>query len=348
MLKRLFQILYSVLFLLLIVGCSNDNFKIEGALSDAGKQTLRGVYVNEAGVQTVYAVVENGRFMFEGVSSNPTIFYLYNPQNKLITKVMMKNGDGLKMRGTINHNYLIEMKGSDENEDWNNFRRENHLLYQEGKTKELDKKIEEYIESNGKKTASLLLLLNDYSQLDDSKRVYDLLNKIDEKARPASILNYYSEMNSSLSPTGENRKKYHSFMLYNENDSLEKFVPLRNNMTVLCFWENEDNSRTAIVNELDTLYTDFGGKNKLEIADIMLDSDTARWKRNLRREKTEWKHYWAVGGLMNKSINDLMIKSTPEFMILDSIGTPIYRGDSISVVSRMVREHFKNVKPKKK
>lgn len=348
MLNSLFKVLYSALLLLVLISCSKDSFKIEGALSDAGKQTLRGVYVNEAGVQTVYATVEEGRFTFEGVSSNPTIFYIYNSQNKLLTKVVMKNGDGLKMRGTMSHNYLIEMKGSDENEDWNNFRRENHLLYQEGKVEELDKKIEEYIEANGKKIASLLLLLSDYSQLDDSKRVHDLLNKIDEKARPASILNYYTEMNSSLTPSNENRKKYHSFSLYNEKDSLESFVPLRNNMTVLYFWGNEDNSRTANIKELDTLYTDFGGKNKLQIADIMVDSDTARWKRSLRREKTEWKHYWAVGGLMNKSINDLMIKSTPQFMILDSIGTQIYRGDSISVVSRMVREHFKDVKPKKK
>lgn len=174
MLNRLFQILYSALLLCVLISCNNDSFKIEGALSDAGKQTLKGLYVNEAGVQTVYAAVENSRFTFEGVSSNPTIFYIYNSQNKLLTKVMMKNGDGLKMRGTMSHNYLIEMKGSDENEDWNNFRRENHLLYQEGKVKELDKKIEEYIEANVTKTASLLLLLNDYSQLDDSKRVYDL------------------------------------------------------------------------------------------------------------------------------------------------------------------------------
>ena len=74
MLNRLFQILYSALLLCVLISCSNDSFKIEGALSDAGKQTLKGLYVNEAGVQTVYAAVENSRFTFEGVSSNPTIF----------------------------------------------------------------------------------------------------------------------------------------------------------------------------------------------------------------------------------------------------------------------------------
>lgn len=337
-----------LLFLVTFLSCSNDRFKIEGALSDAGKKTLRGVYVNEAGVQTQYATVEGNRFTFEGVSSMLTIFYIYTAQNKLLTKVVMKNGDGLKMRGTIKHNYLIEMKGSDENEDWNNFRRENHLLYQEEKTKELDKKIEEYIKINGDKMASLLLLLSDYSSLDSSKHVHDLLNKIDEKVRSASILKAYTEMNASLTLTKEDRKKYHSFMLYNENDSLESFIPLRSNMTVLCFWVNDDESRTSIIKELDTLYTDYKKKNKLQIADIMLDSDTTRWKRTLRREKTDWKHYWAVGGIMNKSIKELMIKNTPEFIILDSIGQQLYRGDSISVVSRMVREHFKDIDPKDK
>lgn len=338
--NRIFQIIGSILFLLPLISCNNDTFKIEGALSDARKQTLRGIYVNEAGVHTVYANVDEGRFTFEGVSSNPTVFYIYTSQNKLLTKVVMKNGDGLKMRGTMKHNYLIEMKGSDENEDWNNFRRENHLLYQEEKTKELDKKIEEYIEANGDKMASLLLLLNDYSNLDDSKRVHELLNKIEEKARPASLLKAYTDMNALLSLKKDGRKKYHSFKLYNENDSLESFIPLRSNMSVLCFWSNDDESRKSIVEELDTLYCDYKSKNKLQIADIMLDSDTSRWKRTLRKEKTEWKHYWAVGGLMNNAINELKVNRTPEFIILDSIGQQVYRGDSITVVSGIVREHF--------
>ena len=72
----------------------------------------------------------------------------------------------------------------------------------------------------------------------------------------------------------------------------------------------------------------------------MRDSDTTRWKRSVRREKKKWKRYWAVGGMLNKSLKDVEIKSTPEFMVLDSVGQSVYRGDSIEVVVRLVEEKF--------
>ena len=73
--------------------CSNDSFTIEGVLTDVGERTVRAVYVNEAGVQSVTVVPEGGRFKITGVSPNYTVVYVYNQQNAVITKVVMKNGD---------------------------------------------------------------------------------------------------------------------------------------------------------------------------------------------------------------------------------------------------------------
>lgn len=347
--NKLFQWVIALVVCLSMTACNSDSFKLEGALTDANGQTLRAIYINEAGVHTVFAPVQENRFTVEGASANYTVLCLYNEQNVLLTKVVLKNGENLKMRGTMKHNYLIEMKGSDENEDWNAFRRENHMLYDsEDKIPLLDKKIEEYIEANGKKMASLLLLLYDYNGLDNTARVRELLNMIDEKVRPAAIMRSYAEMNSILSQNKAADRKLQSLSFYNEKDSLETFMPVRSNMSVLCFWEISDESRDNIVNELDSLYSDFKGKKRLQIADIMLDSDTTKWKRTLRKEDKDWKHYWAVGGVMNKSIKDLMIKKSPEFIVLDSIGQQVYRGDSIMSVKRLVREHFNDTVAKKK
>lgn len=340
MLKKLFLFVSILLAYLLLTGCSNDKFEIEGALSDAGTKNIRVVYMNEAGVQSSWIPVEKGRFKLVGVSADYTVISIYNHQREFITRTAVKNGDNVKIRGTIKHNHLIEMKGNDVSKEWSEFRRENHRLYEEDdKIHALDKKIEKYIEENGDKITSLLLLLYDYSNINDIKKVHQLLGMIEEKSRPASIMQAYTEMNAELSKKSK-RKTYHSMMFFNPKDSLESFVPLRSKVSVMCFWGINDDDRKENIDSLNNLYEDYKGKKQLQIADIMMDSDTSRWKKALRREDTPWKHYWVVGGIMNKSIADLQIKKTPTFIVIDSIGESIYIGDSISKVTSSVRERL--------
>lgn len=330
----------------LLVSCSNESFKIDGFLSDVGEQQFNAIYVNEAGVHEIKVPVQEGKFKIEGVSSNYTIVLIYNNTNKLLAKAMVKNGDQLELRGTMKHSNLIEIEGTDVNEAWSNFRRENHLLYEEEKELLLDKKIEEYIKANGDNEACLPMLLFDYSRLDETGRVHELLNIIKDEVRPASVMKAYTDMNAMLSSNKEQDERFYSMMFFNEKDSLETFSPMSSKMSVLCFWDIEDESREGIVDEFDSLYTNYKGKKQLQIADIVLDNDTAKWKRILRREDTEWKHYWAVGGIMNRSVKNVHVISTPLFLVLDSIGQPIYKGDSINNVSNLVKTRLKKVSNK--
>lgn len=342
------DIVISLLLSIVFASCSSDSFKIEGELPDVGNQALRAIYVNEAGVQSINSIVEEGKFTLEGISPNLTVLFLYDKNNNLITKVAVKNGDKLKIKGTVKHKYLIEMKGNNVTEDWNAFRKENHLLYSdEEETAVLDKKISEYIATNGDKTASLLLLLYDYSDLNDTESINNMLNQIKEEHRLANIMKAYAEMNAEISKK-QTRSKFNSFEFYNEKDSLVSFMPMQGKLSLMYFWGIDDKSRKDLIIEIDTLYTDYKGKKQLQVADIMLDSDTTRWKRTLRREKKDWTHLWAVGGIMEKSVLDLEIKSTPVFLLLDSVGSQVYRGDSIEAVSKLIKNRLKKVESKDK
>ena len=329
-----------------LTSCDDDSFKIEGVLTDLGENAVTAVYVNEAGVQSVRVPNKGGRFDIVGVSANYTMVQLYGRENILITKVLMKNGDKLQLKGTMKHNYLIEMKGSDENEDWNNFRRENHVLYSEKNTELLNEKIEKYIVENPSKLSSLALLLYDYSSLDSVAHVREMLNTIDEKSRPASLLNAYADINAQRSDKVDNKRKWHSLDFYNENDSIESFMPLKGKMSLLYFWERDNDNHSAVITKLDSLYYNYmktpKGKTQLQIADVTLYSDTISWKRTLRNYDKDWKHYWAVGGVMNSTVNDLLVTSAPHFLLLDSVGSTLYRGVSIEepisiIESRLVK-----------
>ena len=318
-----------------LAGCSNDKFTIEGVITDIGEHPIKASYVNEAGVQKVEVPTEGGRFLIEGTSTNYTMVQLFNFRNELITKVIMKNGDDLKLKGTLNHKYLIEMKGSEVNEDWNNFRRENHNFYSDENIESVNTKIEEYVAENGNKIASLALILFDYNNLDNSTKAHELLNSLDEKAIPASLIKAYSDIKALTKATKDDSRIYHSLPFYNQNDSLTSFMPLRGKMSLLYFADKDDD-RKPIIATLDTLFYNYKntpkGKSQLQIADIMLDNDTMSWKRTLRGEDTDWQHFWAVGGIMNPTVNEMLVTRTPYFIMLDSVGHTIYRGESIDSI----------------
>lgn len=351
MLKKIFQWAFLSLFILL-ASCSNNNFIIEGVITDIGEHPVKAIYVNEAGVQRVNAPVESGRFKIEGVSPNYTMVQLFNFRNELITKVIMKNGDDLKLKGTLNHKYLIEMKGSDINEDWNNFRRENHTAYSENETNIINTKIEKYIEANSNNIASLAMLLYDYNDLQNTEKVHKLFNSINEKARPASLMKAYADIKSLESKKKDNNRKWHSMQFYNENDSLEYFMPLRGKMSLLYFADKDEEQRKDIITTLDTLFYNYmrnpKGKKQLQIADIMLDSDTTSWKRTLRSEDTDWEHFWAVGGVMHPTISELLVKQTPYFIMLDSVGEVVYRGESIDSATLIINDRLVKMSEKEK
>ena len=85
MLNKIFKSLMLVALCCGIVSCSSETFKLEGELPDAGEQTLRAIYVNAAGVQTVMLPIAEGRFEMEGVSPSYTVLYLFDSKRKPIT-----------------------------------------------------------------------------------------------------------------------------------------------------------------------------------------------------------------------------------------------------------------------
>jgi hypothetical protein len=277
---------------------------------------------------------------------------LITNQNMLVTKILIKNGEKLQMKGTLRHNFLIDMRGSDENEQWNNFRRENHVLYSERKFDLLDTKIENYIKANPGEISSLALLLYDYNSLDSIARVRDLLNSIEEKARPASLLKAYADMNALRSDKVDNKRKWHSLQFYNENDSLESFMPLKGKLSLFYFWERDDDANKTVMTKLDSLYFNYmktpKGKTQLLIADVTLHSDTTSWKRALRSYDKDWEHFWAIGGVMNSTVSDLLVDGAPHFVMLDSVGGTLYRGKSLDEATSIIESRLVKMSEKEK
>ena len=62
---------------------------------------------------------------------------------------------------------------------------------------------------------------------------------------------------------------------------------------------------------------------------IMMSPDSAGWKKTLDGDSTEWKHYWAPGGTLNRNLANIGINTIPYYIVTTSIGKQLYRGNSI-------------------
>lgn len=328
MIKKILSSLVLILVAVTFANCGGDKFVIEGELSDGGTQNIRIVYATQDGVQSVWVPMQKGKFKFEGESPEYIVASLYNPQSEFITHVVVKNGDKVKIKGELAKPFRLKITGTDENEDWNDFITSNVKIFENANSSMIDIAIEKYIRANKDNMVSALLLFNDYSNLSNEANVKKLAALINPEACPESIVNGYHVMKNEMDSSAA-KKTVYSLMLYSTRDSIEVFSPFKGKVNVLYFWSADDNARPMVIDRLRSFEEEFRKDKRLQLADITLDNDTAQWRTSLRSIKTPWKHYWAIGGITNSSIKDLKIKSTPLFIVTDSVGKQLYRGDAV-------------------
>lgn len=335
---KLLRALFATLLALQLSGCGNGHFSVKGNFSDGGTQNVRIVYVDGDHVASEWITLIDNKFTFEGSTENPTILYLFNQQRKLIAHAIVKNGDKISISGEIKKNYRTKVTGNDLNEEWNNFINEFSELLETHRYRRFDEKIDSFIDCNPENIVSTLLLLNDYSDLTDDEIVKEKLAKISSKAQPDYVMNsYYVIQTMNIE---QKRQKLMTMPLYSSRDSVENFAPHQHTMSLIYFWNTEDNSRKTDIRELKKIEESHRADN-FTIIDINLDTDTTRWKKAIKRDSIPWSRYWAVGGVMNRQLSFLQLSATPYYIVVDSTGTQSYSGQSLQEAIANVERKIK-------
>ena len=100
-------------------------------------------------------------------------------------------------------------------------------------------------------------------------------------------------------------------------------VSLVDRMTLISFWANPQDNRSALINKLNQV-----GEG-IRVIDVLTESDTLRWHQTIAADPKEWKHYWAPGGPMEQDVQLLGIKTLPWYAVTDSTGLVTYSGPSL-------------------
>lgn len=323
----------TVLAAIVAASCSDGRFSIEGKLSDAGTQNLQAIYLSGDSLISAWVPSVDGTFRFEGNSEQLTVVYIFSSQKQQIAHVAARNGDEITLSGSIKDNRLISVDGTETNKAWSGFINTHAADFKAMDSKKTDKAIAGFVRKNPENVVSTLLLTCDYSD-PGSAEASRLLGSVADKAKPEQLTALYNVLLSGKDLSG---KKLTDLSLRNEKDSLVLVKTGESPLSVVYFWKYQDNDRKTAVDSLKRLAED----KRVKVLDICLDSDTLNWRETIERDSSGWKHYKALAGQVDRTIVGLDVKGSPFFIVADSAGTQLYRGQSVEKACSTVNSKTK-------
>lgn len=335
--KISFCIISTLALLGIIATSCSKSFKIEGNIQNLGNQNVLMVWATADGVKEMHTVANNNRFEFKGESPDPALVVLYDSQSKMIAHFVMENGDHTQLRGDLNDVYGIEIKGSDVNERWYKFIKDHRAEYDEFNHTTLDASIEKYAAENPSDLLSTLLLIVDYSQLNNQQKMKGLLAKIDKDAKPAWLMKAYERL---VERRPKSAGRINSILLLEDNGEFGSLSTNTAKATLLYLWVNSS-SHNNEMSSITKWAEEFPDKHQLQICDIYIDPDTVSWRSYTQRDGSTWRHFWAPEGPLNNQIKGLAVTSTPLYVVTDSLGNVTYNGSDIIDAEKHLRTLLK-------
>lgn len=304
---------------LALMSCSSDSFKIDGNIAHV-EGAVRIIFLGDSGmVDQLVNLDKKGHFSFEGEAAEPAIVNILNNKSERLAIMVAKNGDHLKVKGDAAKPMSIKVKGNALNEDWQLFRNEHAAFYTDPNPSRLDAAIEKYVRENPADVLSAILLMTDYSDYSDRAKIDKMLQGIDLKARPASLVSHFTERATARNT---NMPRLISLKLAKTGGVFEE-IPLMDHVTLISLWANPQNDRNALIQQLETL------DDQIQVLDVLTESDTLRWHKTIAGDPQSWKHYWAPSGPLEMGIQLLGITTMPWFAVTDSTGMVTYSGSSL-------------------
>lgn len=328
--KKSISAIFALVALLTLAACGSGAFRISGKLSDAGTQNLRIVYLSGDTIVSQWVPAVGGEFEFDGKVNDLSVAYLYSSQMQLIAHIAVEGGDKISLDGSIADCYKIKVTGSDVNDQWNTFIRSHAADFKAMRGDKTDRAIADFVNKNPDNVVSTLLLTCDYTDLTGAE-AQRLMKKISKSAKPEQLLSLYAAF---FNGTDLSAKKIDALKLRDGRDSIVLVRTYDHPASVIFFWRGNDSGRQTIVGELRKLQNG----SRLQVVDICLDSDTISWRRTIDGDSARWGHYKAIGGVVDQTISSLNVKGSPYFIVADSTGSQIYRGNKIDNVKSVLEK----------
>lgn len=313
MLIRYILPLLAICSLILTTGCGGKKpYRIDGTVEGLGTQNLTVIYHDGNALKVFTTNAVDSKFHIEGMADEPVAIELYDNQRNRIGCVVARNGEEITVKYKVGDRNYMEAKGNKLSAELAEFLQKNG--------NNLNSAIERRLTTMVADELSELLAGYYYDINADASRADSLLRLADSESRIGDVmLQYKGEMASRLASAPV---KIESMRLLSTADSMMSYKPSTKTNTLYIF--------TDIYAMPDSIveYADSVAKD-IQVASIRLSTDSFGWHKDAARFSKRVTHLWAPGGVADSELRRLNIPQVPYFVVADSTGAQIYRGNTL-------------------
>lgn len=338
---RLVGFISALVAVAVVSGCgSDDSFKIRGRIAGGGSATVELLYCPDGAARRVSVNAVDGKFSIEGQSRQPALGVISVGGRERVATVIVQNGDRLECVLTPDKPFGSEVKGTKSNELLNGFMRSNAEALEQGDSERINGLVAQFVGANRRSTAATALVVSEYVSAGHEVSADSLMGVIDPEARSAGLLlNFTSLLSAQLS--SEALGDIIGMSIANRNDSVVRYNPYRQSVSLLAFVGSDRAQRDSVVGLLRGLRRDFSAR-RVAVIEVSTAGDSAEWKRSTAGDSATWTQTWTPSGVASPQYRRMAVARVPFFIVADSTGHQLHRGSSVGGADAAVRGYLKN------
>ena len=329
--RRLPLILCFLMFLM--AGCGDeDHFRVKGTVDGNATLNIRVGYYSGGAYRSLLTAAREGQFEFAGSAPEGAVVNLYDHEYRLIGIFYGCNGTDYELGIVRSNPFLMTVKadgrGAEISDRFSGF----ITSVADSLRSRPNGVIEDYVTTHTGDLISTLLMTNLYDASADPLMADSLLESIEPSARPSALTGAFTDqlrrIVSAFPPpdtidyrtTGGGRDTF-----YFRESPVTLFVADTRH--------SERNSKiTPVLKSLTRRYP----SSKLSVMEISLDNDTMEWKRSIAQDTAKWIQTWTPGAFGGPLAANLGVDDVPFFVVVDSAGTVLYRGNAINRANEII------------
>ncbi len=314
-------------FLLAACGHSN-NYLVEGVIEGNPTMNLRVITYADGNITQAVVASRDGKFNFSGTAQRGALIEIYDNDYRIIARTYAENGNNIELKLKRNSPSSIQAKGNEVAQRWASWLNENKELMDGRNAKAKNSAIAAYVGAHKSDPVATLLLVSEYDANIDAQGADSLLSLITPEARLSDVSAALSVQLERIS-TMVTREPIASVPYREMGNRTKIFNPHRSQLSLMAFSDDMSGRRDSILEQLRhiALHRSAG---RFDMVDFSVDSDTLVWKRSIVTDSATWTQGWVAGSISGQALAKLGIPTVPYFIVVDSAGRQVWRGQSIS------------------
>lgn len=312
---------------------SEPEFRVRGEVDGLGTQNLRvTLYCGDA-VQQQSAQAIDGKFRFEARAEEPVAGEIYTNAGVLMARFIADRGDNLNLKFSAEDPAKFEAEGNRATEELAEFMAENADAIAAGDPGTLNAAVERFVGKHAKSLASPLVISAYYTPEGNEKRLGEMLDRLDRRAKPMWIVEPL--MQPLLAGAAADTARMEPIRLFGNDNKSATLRPGGSKLLLMAFTDEKSRGADSVGSLLEKAAKERSAAT-LRVADISFDTDTAAWKRSLVDHPLPERvgSYWAIGGPSTPGIELFAVGRVPYFVLVDSTGMTRFRTPSVSVAAK--------------